>query len=156
MRINVVKPIYLADQHLVAEYNEIHMMTNYINKSGNSAKGIVLCEIPVNYTLNKGHAKFFYNKIAFLNRRKQALVDEMLNRNMTVNVPKIDWSWLDKDSYNVLHNDWSPTIEDLKINLERIVQRISIKDSWYRMRGTSYSFEYWQDLYSKDLSILLF
>ena len=57
VRVNLISPEKLADQHLVAEYAEILMLIAYI-KSYPSTE-----EIPEHYTLGEGHMKFFKNKV---------------------------------------------------------------------------------------------
>ena len=56
VRINIINPKKLADQHLVAEYNEILMLIGHIKKFPK------INNPPKNYTLDKGHINFFKNK----------------------------------------------------------------------------------------------
>ena len=63
MRINVIDVKYLSDAHLRAENREILMSCHYYRKSAESGKGIQRNKIPEQYTLNQGHAMFFYNKM---------------------------------------------------------------------------------------------
>ena len=60
VRINLVHPKKLADQHLIAEYNEILMLIGYVRKYP------PLENIPDSYKLGKGHVKFFKNKLDYL------------------------------------------------------------------------------------------
>ena len=62
-RINLIKPAELSDQHLIAEYREIFMVGSALQRSIRSSmwERTKKC-LPSNFTLNKGHVKFFYNK----------------------------------------------------------------------------------------------
>lgn len=120
-RINVVPPQELSVKHLVAEYREITRLPGNLETSLNrKGKKFELKEIPSKYTLGKGHVKFFYDKMLFLEKRFKALVDEMLNRgynpthrDSTIFIPS------DKSFYN----DYTPTEEALEINRARIKER---------------------------------
>jgi hypothetical protein len=52
VRVNLVQPEMLADQHLIAEYNEILMLTAYIRTHPETA------DLPKHYCLGKGHMRF--------------------------------------------------------------------------------------------------
>ncbi|MBU3923323.1 MAG: pyrimidine dimer DNA glycosylase/endonuclease V, partial [Nanoarchaeota archaeon] len=60
VRINLINPSKLTDQHLIAEYNEILMLIGHIKKFPN------IYSQPKTYTLGKGHINFFKNKIKYL------------------------------------------------------------------------------------------
>ena len=57
VRINLINPRYLADQHLIAEYDEILMLLGYVKRYPK------IDDIPTNYCLGKGHIRFFKDKI---------------------------------------------------------------------------------------------
>lgn len=65
MRVNVIHPKYLADQHLVAEYREIKMGPKALSKSLYSKNGVDKKRVSKEYTLNTGHTYFFMIKINF-------------------------------------------------------------------------------------------
>ena len=77
MRVNVIQPKYLADQHLVAEYREIKMGPKALSKSLYSKNGVNKNRISKEYTLNTGHTYFFYDKNKFLERRLKLVIEEM-------------------------------------------------------------------------------
>lgn len=138
MRVNVLHPIYLTDQHLVAEYREVKMGPKALSRSLGSLKGVDKKRISPLYTLNTGHTYFFYDKNAFLERRLGQIVEEMKNRGFQTNhIELIDDSY----DYNMRvwddewWNDWQPTEEALAINMERIVYRLSTKEGWYKFWG---------------------
>ena len=69
-RINLVKVQELTDQHLVAEYREIFMVGSALQRSLKSPNWEKTKKsLPVEFTLNGGHVKFFYNKGKYLHKR---------------------------------------------------------------------------------------
>ena len=62
VRINLINPKKLTDQHLIAEYNEILMLLGYVKKYPKLEK------IPSKYNLGKGHMLFFKNKLKYLKK----------------------------------------------------------------------------------------
>ena len=80
-RINLVSPSELSDQHLVAEYREIFMVGSALQRSMKSKSWEKTIEnIPKEFTLNKGHVTFFYNKGKYLEKRYHKIVKEMIKR----------------------------------------------------------------------------
>lgn len=60
----------LTDQHLMAEYRELPMVISSLRRSlKTQSVNKVLKRIPKQFTLNKGHCLFFYNKLGFLGYR---------------------------------------------------------------------------------------
>jgi len=130
-RINIIPPLELTDQHLVAEYREIFMIGPSLQRSLKS-KNWNKDKIPTQYTLNKGHVMFFYDKGRYLYNRYDQLRNEMINRNMNPNPDRIfplEHFPLD------YQNDWSPRLVDFDIARERIDLRISQRSNWYRYNG---------------------
>ena len=129
-RINLVHPNQLSDQHLIAEYREIFMVGSSLQRSLKSSNWFkTKNSLPPEFTLNKGHVKFFYNKGKYLNKRYLELVKEMKCRGMNPDPNrkfKID-QW-PKD----LYNDWEPNEKDLEIIRERIQEKLNQKPNWYR------------------------
>ncbi len=127
-RINVIDPLYLTDQHLLAEYLELPMVIGFLKRSLKSKSG--LPKSIDKYILNKGHVIFFYDKGAFLKRRYEALKAELQNRGFKLNLNRnLDFEIFQK---NGLYNDWIPDTDALKVSQERITQRILLKDWWYK------------------------
>jgi len=124
VRVNIIHPKKLADQHLIAEYNEILMLLGYVKKYPEE-KGI-----PESYTLGKGHIRFFKNKLIYLKERHERLKDEMRERgfktNKTINLNKFPSN---------LINDWEPSNKDEKIIISRITEKINKKPDYYRYYG---------------------
>jgi deoxyribonuclease (pyrimidine dimer) len=120
-RINVVPPKELHTKHLVAEYREItRLPTNLRTALNRKGKVFNMTEIPSEYVLGKGHVKFFFDKMLFLKKRFESLVDEMLQRGY--NPTYRDSSIFETEEQFM--NDYTPTDEAIKINRERIQDRL--------------------------------
>lgn len=122
-RINLVPPSDLSDAHLVAEYREIMRLPGNLNKSLNrKAKPFSMSEIPDSYTLGSGHVKFFYDKMEFLDTRFKSLVVEMGRRGFKASFADTD---VFKSCPSRFYNDYTPTTEEISINVSRIRERSS-------------------------------
>ena len=130
-RINIVDPKELTDQHLVAEYREIFMVGSSLQRSLASPNWDVK-KIPAQFTLNKGHVSFFYDKGEYLHKRYKALIREMKKRGMN---PDKDRVFLREQWPDELYKDWKATERDRDIVRERINDRINSKPGWYRYYG---------------------
>ena len=124
VRVNLISPKKLADQHLVAEYAEILMLAEYIKKHPE------LEGIPSGYCLGTGHQKFFKNKLKYLKKRHESLIKEMRRRGFH---PKKSLSLKGFPKANL--KDWKPKEEDFKLISKRIAQKISKKPEFYRYYG---------------------
>lgn len=124
VRINIISPEILADQHLIAEYNEILMLFGHVKKYPEAE------DIPEKYVLGRGHITFFKDKLLYLKKRHELLRQEMRRRGFNANVR------IELDDYpEKLHNDWSPGIEDYKVIGKRLKQKIAAKPDYYRYEG---------------------
>ena len=131
-RINIIPVSELYDQHLIAEYREITMVPAALNRTLKSKIGLDKNKISQQYTLNKGHVYFFYNKGKYLQIRYNEIIAEMKKRNFNPDSQR-------KFPINIfidnnLYHDWTPTKEDYKIIRERISQKITMKPNWYRKK----------------------
>jgi len=132
-RINLVPVEELADQHLVAEYREIFMIGSALQRSMASPNWEKNKKtIPIEFCLNTGHVKFFYNKGKYLNNRYLLLVAEMKKRGMK---PNPDRRFKTEQWPTELYNDWSPTDRDLVIIRQRLQEKINMKPEWYKWTG---------------------
>ena len=168
MRINCIPVEYLTDQHLRAEWVEMLMLPAFMKRSLR-AKGHIEVDNSIEYRLNKGHAKFFYNKLKYVEKRYKEIEKEMISRGFSAN-PSLDLSMFPRE----LFNDWSPMKEDVVINANRILTRIEEKPTWYSInnnvmtssnkenstrnnisrlwnRTNKYVFENWVELYENWL-----
>lgn len=114
-RINIgINPEVLSNAHLNAEHREIKRIPNTI-KSGKAK----IKDIPENFTLGKGHVKFFYNKLQYLKNRYDLIYNECIRRDM--NVTSYHSAFLDLPEY--LYNDYSPTKNDIDIINQRLIEK---------------------------------
>lgn len=113
-RINCVPVSSLTDKHLVAEYREMLRLRHAKSPSPGC--------IPATYRMGAGHVKFFYNKGLFLLKRHSELREEMRRRGFKVNF-ELDLSQWEQWQMN----DWIPNDADIKINKERIEERLKGK-----------------------------
>jgi len=136
-RINIISPEELTDQHLVAEYREIFMVGSALQKSIKSAKWENIFEQrPQEFTLNKGHVKFFYDKGKYLYKRYLQIKNEMRARGMK---PDPNRKFNTKQWPSHLFNDWEPKNEDLIIIRERIKKKIEEKPNWYKKTSLKFN-----------------
>ena len=97
-RVNAgIHPSELCDKHLLAEHREIKRIPNIV-KSGKAD----LSSIPTEFSLGKGHVRFFYNKLLYLKKRYIEIYQESKRRGFEV-------TWYG-DSFDALPgdlcNDW--------------------------------------------------
>jgi len=124
VRINLVDPHKLADQHLVAEYDEILMLLGCVKKYPLPGG------IPEKYCLGKGHVKFFKDKLAYLKRRFEEIKREMKR-----------WGFKPRKTVSLkgfpakLKNDWAPSKEDERVIHARLAWKIRSKPGFYTYFG---------------------
>jgi deoxyribonuclease (pyrimidine dimer) len=152
-RINLVYVKDLADQHLFAEWREIKMIAPAARRSLSSAQTTVQIygKIGIQYTLNTGHVTFFYNKLSFLENRFAELTDELLQRGFDItpfNFRTADYLFVYN---NLTQREWTPTKQDIQVNIDRIAQRLNEKPTWYRYYGDVYAPDFFIDRYNQQL-----
>ena len=147
MRINIIHPKHLADQHLVAEYREIKMSTYYYRKSSMTKTGIDKNRISERYTLSTGHAYMWYDKFGFIKKRFQLILKEMKKRGFKSDFNEIDFTGIPVSAFG----DFIPTKDDIEINVSRILLRIYDKPDWYKFKGEKVSnwYSFYFDLFGK-------
>ena len=129
-RINLIEPIELSDQHLIAEYREIFMVGSSLQRSLKSPRwSKVKLNLPKSFTLNKGHVKFFYNKGKYLHDRYLKIITEMKRRGMN---PDPSRKFKVEQWPKELYKNWIPEEKDLIIIRQRIKEKINQKPNWYR------------------------
>ena len=120
-RVNLVPPEELERKFLIAEYKEITRIFGYARKAQfDIIKG--KRKLPQEYTLGAGHCEHFYDKLGFVSKRYESLVQEMLKRGYKPN--PIPTEELLKGIDSRLHNGYIPTAEALEINRKRIQERL--------------------------------
>jgi deoxyribonuclease (pyrimidine dimer) len=139
VRINLINPRYLTDQHLIAEYLEIIMLISYIKKFQNNK-----VEIPIEYCLGKGHMLFFKDKVLYLKKRHEQIKEEMSKRgfktNKKINIKKINKNLL---------KDYKVKEKDLNIIRKRLIEKINKKPSYYRYYGENRDLKFLMGLTKK-------
>jgi deoxyribonuclease (pyrimidine dimer) len=118
-RINVVPPAELSRQHLVAEYRELPRIFNLVRAAIKRGERPCDPRNPPEYTLGRGHVRFFYPRLGYLAKRQGQLVVEMQRRGyspqfVTQDLNDIPLEWF--DGYTV-------TPQALAINRARIKDR---------------------------------
>ncbi|MFH1275920.1 MAG: pyrimidine dimer DNA glycosylase/endonuclease V [Candidatus Woesearchaeota archaeon] len=126
VRINLINPKQLTDQHLIAEYNEILMLLGYVRKYPNY-NTCVKKRIPKSYCLGKGHILFFKNKLIYLKKRHELLKKEMIKRWFKP-TKKVNLSKFNRE----LKHDWKPKKNDFKIIKLRLKEKINKKSDYYQ------------------------
>ena len=135
VRVNLVNPKNLADQHLIAEYNEILMLFGYVNNHPKIRK------MPKEYCLGKGHIIFFKDKLSYLKKRHELIKKEMNKRGFKA-AKKIVLKRFDRK----LRNDWKPKNKDLKIIKKRLIWKIKKKPGYYRYYGKKRPVKFFVDM----------
>lgn len=140
VRVNLLNPRQLSDQHLIAEYNEILMLLGYVKKYPR------LIGIPRDYCLGKGHMLFFKNKLAYLKNRHEKIKQEMKKRGFvarkTINISELPKTLIKK---------WKPNEKDFKIIKDRIKFKINNKVDFYRYYGKNKSQKFFINLINKKI-----
>lgn len=130
MRCNAgIDPKLLMDQHLIAEYREIPMIIGSLKKNNYIYKS----SMPKKLCLGTGHMTFWKNKLSYLKKRWDEVVNEMQKRgfktNMIFEIPK--------ECPTYLINDWSPSKEESAIIRNRIKEKILLKPEFYKWNRIS-------------------
>ena len=114
-RINVgLKSRLLNDKMLLGEIRELPRVLNKAKQGKYKSKPID------KFTLNKGHELSTLNKLSYLVNRHKNLVAEAKNRGFNI----MDYTSSYKDLPPHLYNDYKPTVEDRKLIVERISERL--------------------------------
>lgn len=140
VRINIINPKYLADQHLIAEYKEILMLFGYVRKHPHTHFH-QLDKIPKSYKLGQGHILFFKNKLKYLGKRFELVKREMLRRGFSGN-KKISYEKYDEK----LINDWKPSKSDKEIIKRRLSEKINLKPNYYRYYKENKPKEFFEEM----------
>ncbi len=139
VRVNLIKPEMLADQHLIAEYSEILILRKQLEKYP-----CEISKIPENFCLGKGHQLFFRNKALYLKKRHNLIIKEMKKRGFK---PKKTFilKGITKDKLK----SWKPKERDVKIIKQRIMSRLIDKPNWYRYYGENKNKRFWRKLWKE-------
>lgn len=124
VRINLINPRKLSDQHLIAEYLEIMMLVGYVKSYP------CLTGVPESYRLGEGHIKFFKDKLLYLKNRHELIKQEMKKRGFVTN-KNLSLAGFGKKYCN----DWKPCSCDFELIKCRIKTKIKMRPNFYRYCG---------------------
>lgn len=122
-RINLIHTRAMTTPHLLAEYRELPRVFGLIDKW--IERGCPLDGIPLNYTMGKGHVKFFYRRATFLAMRFDLIVEELGKRGIR---PQYTTQWHRVkaiEGRGQIQNLWAPTHGDIFISQARITERLA-------------------------------
>lgn len=133
-RINSnINPKRLTDEHLRAEIRELPRIPSKVKTHLENGKTIdellTKAKSVSNFKLGTGHVIFFYDKILFLLKRYELLLEEYKKRYSknwnfeSVNKIRNDCHVICKE-YGLLYNDWESTFENDMEVVKRINDRI--------------------------------
>ncbi|MEM4398440.1 MAG: pyrimidine dimer DNA glycosylase/endonuclease V [Candidatus Nitrosocaldus sp.] len=128
VRVNLIDSLYLTDQHLIAEYNEILMLISYLRRY--PLRHYDVTRIPKRFTLGKGHMIFFKDKVLYLKRRHDSIREEMGKRGY------VSRRVLSIDGFpSIMLNDWLPDEQDVMLIKSRLVDKVRTKPWFYTYYG---------------------
>ena len=136
VRINLIEPSKLADQHLIAEYREILLLFGYYRKH----------PIIRPSDNHKQPMRFYQDKLWYLVKRFIQLKVEMIVRGFKP-TKTIGYKELKvKDEYQGRCNDFKPNDRQIQDIKDRITQRVYERPTWYRYYGQYKEPEFFVDL----------
>ena len=116
-RINCgIPPAELSDKHLLAEHREIKRIPNCIAKGRYNLEGQ-----PKEFTLGKGHVKFFYTRLLYLHKRYKEIYRECKYRGFKVEY--YSQAFVQDGIPPDFYQDYTPTEKDIDIVKQRIKER---------------------------------
>ena len=129
-RINMgVDPTELPDKLLLAEHREITRIPNAI-RSGRAK----IVDIPANFTLGKGHVKYFYTRMAYLHNRYVDLYNECFDRGFNVAEKHSSFDDLPQIAYTDV-----VSVNEAKMARQLIIERI--KSKGFKLKPSRYVIE---------------
>lgn len=120
-RINCVPPSELSGKHLVAEYRELPRIFGLVRQAIARGEQPDNPRNPTQYTLGKGHIRFFYSRLGYLVTRQRALVDEMRRRGYQPTFVEVEQLAVGIAAEWCC--DWEPTSDAFALNRARIAER---------------------------------
>lgn len=125
-RINLVPPAELHPKHLMGEIHEISRVFGLVRKAQarkiNKYNFKEKVKAPDTYTMGTGHVLFFYSRLGYITSRYYALNEEAVKRGYKVN--PIEKQQLIDGIQDWWFGDYMPTAEAIKINQERLDERL--------------------------------
>lgn len=127
-RINLVPPTELDDKRLGAEYRELPRIYRlaYQAYQSNQDPEQLRKDHP-EYVLGKGHVKFFYARLSWVNGRFAALVAECRRRGRVVSYTSPPPGYVFPMAWYV---DWKPSEREIELNRKRLKERGNVIPTW--------------------------
>lgn len=130
-RITIIDPSDLTNEWLLANHREIPRV---VNELIDHPDRLVLKDIPSQFTLNTGHVKFFRNKLLYIAKLHQACIDECAKRGINYNKDiVVDLDKLPEHLRMFCCNDWTPTAQDYRLVILRLIERFSLRGKAYHL-----------------------
>ena len=105
-----------------------------VNELRDHPERLVLKDIPKQYTLASGHVKFHRDKLLYLAKRHQSLLDECKVRGIKIDPSiRVDLDALPDHIKMFCLNDWIPTKADHHVLILRLIERFSLRGKAYHM-----------------------
>lgn len=112
-RINAFIPVEdLSNKHLIAEHREIKRIPNHVAKHFSKMS---LSKIPEQFTLNRGHVTFFFDKGLYTYERYEQLYEECKRRGF--NVTYFGHAW---DIYSDISSNWYKNYNPPPVEVRRV------------------------------------
>lgn len=141
-RINLVLVQELADQHLMAEYRELPRVFGAVRKHVQVGKRVRDFKISSTYILGTGHVTFFYDKLAYLQKRHIEIVNECIRRGINIqNIESNDISDLPAE----FCMDYSPSPQEVEISRSRLIEKLMMRPQWYKFTAVERP-QYFKDM----------
>ena len=127
---------------MFAEYRDLKHVSKSLLRSLKTRKWEdIKKEIPKEFTLGKGHVKFFWDKLSFITKRSEACYHELIKRGY--NIPPYNSAeynvagpiWLYLETRDI---DYVPSSNDIAKSVARITEKIMMKPEWYKYYGDAY------------------
>lgn len=128
-RINVgIEPTNLPDELLLAVRYNLIITYREIKRLPYFKRTLKDQTPPKEFTLGKGHIKFFMTRLRYAKERYTRLKEEAEQRGFTVTDFSQNFDGFGKDEV-----EWRPEVKDKEIIIERISQRVreSKKKCWH-------------------------
>ena len=107
----------------------------------------MLKDIPKQYTLASGHVKFHRDKLLYLAKRHQSLLDECKVSGIKIDPNiRVDLDSLPDHIKMFCLNDWIPTKSDHAILIDRLRERFNLRKKSYHITSNSYKIRIDSDL----------
>lgn len=124
-RINCVPVECLSPKHKLAEYKEITRPFNKVIARLEKGEPVPIVK-GIQYTLGTGHETFFFNKLKYLMDRYEKLLYSLLEDGINIDEAKFRQISNELESKLVdtpYWNDWTPTPQDMYVNMARLCHR---------------------------------